>query len=226
MKFLRILFAVCHKDILSEVRKREKLNILLFFSLIIIFLFSLSFGTDPLLLKKIAPGLLWVVVLFSSLLALAESFEPEVEEGTIDRIILYAANLEAVFLGKFITQFLFIALIQLFVFFFMFILFDLTIPPGNGPELVLSLLLGSFGIAALGTFYSGLIIHTKAKQVMLPLLLFPMLIPLLLSAVLSTQYALDANVYGNAGVWLTVLTIFDGVFFVASLLAFRQVLEV
>lgn len=226
MRFLRILLAVCHKDILSEMRKREKINILLFFSLIIIFLFSLSFGTDPVLLKKIAPGLLWVVVLFSSLLALAESFEPEVEEGTIDRIILYAGNLEAVFLGKLVTQFLFIIVIQLFVFFFMFILFDLTIPPGNGLLLAASLLLGSFGIATLGTFYSGLMIHTKAKQVLLPLLLFPMLIPLLLGSVLSTQYALNTDVYGNAGVWLTLLTIFDGVFFLASLLTFRTVLEV
>ena len=224
MKFLRCLFGVCRKDLLSELRKREILNTILFFSVVIIFLFSFALGTDPELLKKIAPGLLWLVVLFSAVLSLERSFQAEVEEGCLDRLVLYCVSHRALFLGKLLTNFIFILIVQAAVFFMMTILFGLE-SPKDGKLLWSTLILGDLGISTLGTFYAALITKTRSRQVMMPLLLFPMLTPLLLAAVYATQSALEGTLFSGSIVWVKMLIIFDTIFLPACLIAVGPVLE-
>lgn len=224
MKFLRAAFAIFAKDLLSELRERKKLNTILFFGVLITFLFSFAFGADPILLKKIAPGLLWLVILFSSLFALEESFDQEIREDCLDRLVLFAPSIQAVFLGKLLANLVFILLIQIIVFFFMFVLFGLEAPQQSG-WLAVVLLAGSLGLATLGTFYSGLTGALKARQVLLPLLLFPMLIPLLLASILASQSALTGDLMGNIFVWLKVIAIFDLVFLAACWMVWPVVLE-
>lgn len=224
MNFIRSLFFITYKDFLSELRRRETVNTLLFFGVLIVFLFSFAVGPDPLLLKKLAPGLLWLVVLFSSILALDRSFQIEVEEGCLDRLILYAASPRALFLGKLLTNFLFILLVQSAVLFLMIILFDLS-KPKEPLNLGVTFVLGNFGIATLGTFYAALITKMKARQVMLPLLLFPMLIPLLLASVYATQHALGGDPFQQSTPWIQMLLIFDLIFLPACLLIIETLLE-
>lgn len=224
MKFLRCLTAILHKDLLLELRKRELVNTTLFFSVLIIFMFSFAFGADPKLLQQMAPGLLWLVVLFSALLALERSFQAEVEEGCMDRLVLYAASPRAVYLGKLTTNFLFILTVQGVVLFMMIILFGLHsfVKPGLLAD---GILLGNLGIAILGTFYAQLITKVRARQVLLPLLLFPMLTPLLLASVYVTQAALEGEVVAQSSSWLQLLMLFDAIFFAASLLAIEPLME-
>ncbi|OGQ48174.1 MAG: hypothetical protein A3H42_06830 [Deltaproteobacteria bacterium RIFCSPLOWO2_02_FULL_46_8] len=224
VNFLHCLFAVCHKDLLSELRKREIVNNILFFSVLIIFIFSFAMGTDPLLLKRLAPGLLWIVVLFSAVLSLERSFQAEAEEGCLDRLVLYTVSHRAVFLGKMVTNFLFIVMVQVIVLFMMMILFDLDW--FQNPLLLAAVIFfGDLGIATLGTFYSALITKTRARQVMLPLLLFPMLIPLLLASVCVTQAALEGDVFGQSRPWLILLLLYDTIFFAASLMVSGPLME-
>lgn len=225
MKFLRSLFAIVHKDLLSEMRRRERANTLLFFGVLVVFLFSFAMGTDPVLLKNLAPGFLWLVVLFSSILTLERSFQAEVEEGCLDRLILYSLSPRATFLGKFLTNFIFIAWVQVVILALMFFLFDFGWPK-NFALLAAALFLGNLGISTLGTFYAALVTHAKARQALLPLLLFPMLIPLLLASVFITQQALAGNIFGEASSWLRMLVIFDVIFFAACLLVVQELLEV
>ncbi|OGQ05828.1 MAG: hypothetical protein A2W61_06860 [Deltaproteobacteria bacterium RIFCSPLOWO2_01_44_7] len=224
MNFIRCLAAICHKDLLSELRKRETLNSILFFGILIIFLFSFAIGPETALLKKLAPGLLWLVVLFSAVLALDRSFQAEAEEGCLDRLILYSVSHRAIFLGKLFTNFLFVLIVQTVVLLMMMVLYDLDVPkePWN---LVLIFLLGDLGIATLGTFYALLITKTRARQVMLPLLLFPMLIPLLLACVFATQYALEGDPFLQARPWIEMLFVFDSIFLSACLLTAGLLLE-
>lgn len=224
MKFIRAAFAILAKDLRSEIRERKKLNIILFFGVLITFLFSFVFGADPTLLQKITPGLLWLVILFSSLFALEESFEQETQDNCLDRLVLYSPNVRTIFLGKLCANFIFISLIQIIVLFFMSVLFGLGKPKMVG-GLAATLLLANFGLAILGTFYSGLTSQLRAREVMLPILLFPMLIPLLLGAVLATQYAWQGDLMGNIFVWLKMLAVFDLVFMAACWLAWPAILE-
>ncbi|MDP2600199.1 MAG: heme exporter protein CcmB [Deltaproteobacteria bacterium] len=224
MNFLRCFFAVFYKDLLSELRQKEILNTLLFFGVLIVFLFSFALGTDPGLLKKISPGLLWLVILFSSVLALDRSFQAELEEGCLDHLVLYASSQRALFLGKTATNFCAILIVQVVTAFAMMILFDLP-APDDFPLLAAAFLLGDLGIAVLGTFYAALTIKTRARQAMLPLLLFPMLIPLLLSAVYATQTAMEGSLTNSGGSWLSLLAIYDLIFLTACTLAIEPLLE-
>lgn len=224
MNFLRCLFAVCYKDLLGELRHREICNTLLFFAVLVVFLFSFALGTDPNLLKKIAPGLLWLVVLFSVMLALERSYQSEAEEGCLDRLVLYSVSPRAVFLGKLLTNLLFILIVQWTVLFLMMILFDLGWFE-NFWRLSAILFLGDLGVATLGTFYAALLARTRAAQVMLPLLLFPMLIPLLLASVYATEAAWLGELINRSSAWLQMLTVFDAIFLAACLLLVEPLME-
>lgn len=222
--FFRTALAIFEKEALTEIRKREKLNTLLFFGIIIIFVFSFTLGTDPNLLKKIAPGLLWLVVLFSALLGVEKTFQSEAEEGCLDRLILYSSGHRAVFLGKLLVNFTSILFVQAAVLGLMFILFNLEVP--RQPVLLLrTLLLGNIGIAVLGTFYAALITHTRARHAILPLLLFPMLTPLLLAAVFATGFAFAGDLMQNGLLWVKVLLLFDIIFLAAVFLAVEPLME-
>ncbi len=222
--FIRTTLAIFQKEFLSEMRKREKLNTLLFFGVVIIFLFSVALGADPNLLKTLAPGLLWLIVLFSALLGVEKTFQAEAEEGCLDRLILYSSSHRAVFLGKLLTNFVWILFIQVTILGLMFILFDLSLPE-QVPTLLLTLFLGNVGIATLGTFYAALITHTRARQAILPLLLFPMLIPLLLAAVFATGSAFAGDIMGNALLWTKILVLFDVIFLAACFLGIGPLME-
>lgn len=224
MKFFRAAWAVFAKDLLLEIRERRRLNTILFFGVMITFLFSFAFGTDPNFLKKLAPGLLWLVILFSSLFALAESFDQETREECLERLVLFCPDSRAIFLGKLLSNLVFILLIQIIVLFFLSVLFGLSAPARAG-ALGVALFLGSLGLATLGTFYSGLTSAIKARQVLLPFLLFPMLIPLLLGAILATQMGMLGDPMGNMSVWLKVIGIFDGVFLAACWMVWPAVME-
>jgi len=224
MKFLRALLAICKKDLLCEFRKKERIGTLIFFGVIVIFIFSFAFGADPKLLKSLSPGLIWIVSFFSSLLALERSFQSEAEEGCLDRLILYSASHAAVLLGKLITNFIFIFFVQCVIFFLMKILFDLE-NPASFSTLAAAFFLGNLGIATLGTFYAALVTSLKARQAMLPLLLFPMLIPLLLACVVVTEEAWGGSVVTNAAPWLKMMMVFDGIFLAACLLAISPIFE-
>lgn len=214
MRFLRCTMAICRKDLLTEARQRETVSTVCFFGLVVVLLFGFAVGSDTSWLTRLAPGLLWLTILLSVVVALERSFQAEAEEGCMDRLILYTASHRAVFLGKCVTNFCVIVFVQLIVGLAMTLLYDLPFPRQPG-LLTTALLLGDVGIAVLGTFYSAVLSKTRARHVMLPLLLFPMLIPLLVSVVTTTQAALVGDLFGETVVWLRLLVLFDAIFIAA-----------
>ena len=222
--FLRCAAAVFYKDLLSELRRREYVNSLLFFSLLTIFLFSFAMGTEPDLLRKLAPGLYWMILIFSATLALERSFFTELDAGCLDGLLLYSTSLRAVFLGKWASNFFFIGMVQILVALMMTARYKLE-SPRNPPLFFAGLLLANIGISTLGTFYAALVTQSRARQVLLPLLLFPMLIPLLLGSVYVTEYALSGDPFHQATLWLKLLVAYDSIFLAACFAAIEPLLE-
>ena len=219
--FLRQIGEIVRKDILSQLREGHHFFSVILFGLLLLLLFSFALSVDPEMMRKIAPGLFWLSVLFSSILTLQDSFRRENEDRQWDGLLLIGTDPKALYLGKLISHLASILLLQLLLLLLMGILFDLSLTP----SLFLVLLLGGLGIATLGTFYAGLTASLREGQLLLPLLLFPMMVPVLLAAVHATEYILVGDLFGQKVAWLKLLILFDSIFLLGSLLCADSLFE-
>lgn len=221
MRFCRQVFLIFKKDLLLEFREPDHFLSLLLFGLLLLLLFSFALSVDPDLMRRMAAGLFWLAVLFASLLSLDHSFRKETEEGQWEGLLLMGLDPKALYLGKCLSHLCFVLLLQLWLLPLMAGLFDLSL----SGSLVFVLLLGSLGITTLGTFYAGLTATFREGQTLLPLLLFPMLVPVLLASVKATELAMVHDLFGQQIAWLKLLTVFDIVFFLGSLLLSETMFE-
>ena len=215
---------VLAKDLLIEWRTRTRLNALLFFSFATLLLFSFALGPDTKLLERNAGGYLWLAILFSSVLALGESFRVERENASLDGLRLVPTDARAIFLGKALGNGLILILIGLLLIPVMVALYGVTIAMGFGP-LVVVLVLGCFAISWPGTVYSAIASNARARDVLLPLLLFPLIVPALLAAVKATSLVLQGDPMLQLRSWLTLLVAFNLIYWALGLALFPQVIE-
>ena len=210
--FCHQVFVLYKKDLLLEFRELDHLISIVLFGFLLLILFSFALSVEPELMRKMAPGLYWLAVLFSSMMTLEHSFQRE--DGQWDGLLLMGADTRALYLAKVFYHFSLVFLLQISLLPLMAGLFDLSL----SWSLARVLLLGNLGIAILGTAYAGLTASLEGGQVLLPLLLFPMLAPVVLSAVKVTELTLAADLFGQQVVWLKMLVLFDMVFLLGSLL--------
>jgi heme exporter protein B len=218
--------AIVWKDLTAERRTKANFNAVVFFATLTLLLFGFATGPNPERQREIAGGILWLTILFSGVLAFNRSYEQELEGGALDVLLLYPGERRSIFLGKLLANLGFIALVELILVPIAALLYQL--PFGNAPlALTAVLALGSFGFVTLGTFYAAMSSRVRAREVLLPLLLFPMLVPLLVGAVEATSALLGpgGDVMGNSGSWIRLLIVFDLIFLVATLLVFDYVIE-
>ena len=219
--FLRQLGAVYKKDLLLELREPQQFFSILLFGLLVLLLFSFALSVDPELMRKMAVGLFWLAVLFTSLLALEHSFDKETGDGQWEGLLLLGIDPKALYLGKMLANLSLVFILEIFLLPLMAILYDLSL----SPALLLVLVLGSLGIATLGTFYAGLTALFKEGQLLLPLLLLPMLVPVLLAAVKVMELTLAHDLFGQQLAWLKLLIVFDTIFLLGSLLFADQLFD-
>ena len=216
--------ALAWKDLITERRTKAHFNAVVFLAALILLLFGFALGPDTNALRAAAAGVLWLTVLFSGVLSFNRSYQLELEGGAIDALLLYPGSRKAIFLGKFLANLAFVLLVEAVVVPMAAILYDLPIL-GALPRLSLVLLLGTIGFVTLGTFYAAMASRVRAREVLLPLLLFPMLIPVLVAAVEATTAILAGDPMGDSGAWIRLLVVFDVIFFLASRFAFEYVIE-
>lgn len=216
--------ALAWKDLTTERRTKANFNAVVFLAALILLLFGFALGPDTNALRAAAAGVLWLTVLFSGVLSFNRSYQLELEGGAIDALLLYPGSRKAIFLGKFLANLAFVLLVEAVVVPMAAILYDLPIL-GALPRLSLVLLLGTIGFVTLGTFYAAMASRVRAREVLLPLLLFPMLIPVLVAAVEATTAILAGDPMGDSGAWIRLLVVFDVIFFLASRFAFEYVIE-
>ncbi len=218
------LLIVLRKDLLIEWRTRARLNALVFFALATLLMFSFALGPDTALLRKNAAGYLWLGILFASVLSLGESFRIETENMSLDGLRLAPTNARAIFLGKAVGNTVMLFMLSMVVTPVTIALFDVTITEGWRPFLQI-LILGCAAISAPGTIYAAIASNARARDVLLPLLLFPVLIPGLLGAVKGTQLILEGDPMHQLGSWLGLLASFNVLYWSLGFALFPKVIE-
>lgn len=215
---------VLKKDWQLEWRTRARLTALIFFSLSTLLLFSFAMGPDTNALRAHAPGYLWLALFFASVLSLGESFRVESENQALLGLLLTPVEPRAIFLGKVFGNASLLFGLSLLLLPVSVALYDIDL--SRAPLSLLTVLfLGSIGISAPGIVYSAISANARARDVMLPLLLFPVLVPLLLATVNATRFSLGPDPQEQLGSWLKLLTAFDLIYLSVGFLVFPKVVE-
>lgn len=216
--------AVAWKDLATERRARANFNAIVALAVVMLLLFGFALGPETEELRRAAAGILWLTILFSGVLAFNRSYQVELENGALEALLLYPGSRKAIFIGKLAANLVFVLLVEMLLVPLAAILYDLPIAGVLAP-LALILFLGTLGFATLGTFYASMASRVRSREVLLPLLLFPMMVPVLVAAVAATAAVLVGDPMGDAGSWIRLLIVFDLIFLVASLFAFEHVIE-
>jgi len=220
---VNILRAVLAKDLLSEWRSRDRLPAMLVFALLTVVVLRFaqpggSLGGDP----AQAPGLLWVAYVFAAVLGMNRAFALELENDALAGLALAPVDRGWIFLGKAASNLLLLVVAQITTAVFFSVLFGVDLAGVALPFLGIAFL-GAVGLTAAGTLFAGISVRTRYREVMLPLLLFPLLVPLLVGAVQATA-GLLADGRADPGA-LQLLCVYDAVFLIASFLLFEYVLD-
>lgn len=224
MTFLRRAWAVTWKDVLVERRSKETVNAVLFFSVLLLFVFEFTLGADRERLAAVLPGLLWLGVLLAALLGLGRSFVLERENDCWEALLLTPGDKSAVYVGKLAGNLLLMALVEAVVLTLFTVFMNVDVARAL-PGLVLVLALGTLGIAAVGTLFGAMTAHVRARELLFPVLLLPVLVPVLLAIVKSTESLMAGEPLGVVSHWLKLLIAADVIYVVAGLLTFDVLLE-
>ncbi len=221
MKAVGKVWAIILKDLALQRRSREMLNSMFIFALIVILVFSFSFELRVERVKQIAPGVLWVAFTFAGMLGLSRSFILESDQGCLDGLLLCPVDRSVIYFGKMLSNLLFISITEAIILPLYFALFNLPFKLLLLPIIVL----GTVGFSAVGTLFSAMTVHVRAREVMLPILLFPIVMPALIAAVKLTGGILDGQAWSEMTHWLQLLVGFDVIFLAVSYMAFDYVVE-
>lgn len=220
----RVALAIARKDALAELRGRHATVSMLFFAAVVLLLFGFALGPDSARLAAAAPGLLWLAVMFAGILAVNRLHLLETDDGALEQLALYPVARRAIYAGKALAGFAAMLLLGLLVLGAVGVLFAVDIVAA-WPPLLATVVLGALGVAAVGTFYAGVTVRLRAREVMLPLLMLPVLAPLLLGAVKATSAALAGDPFGELVAWLELMVAFDVVMIVAGTATYGFLLD-
>jgi heme exporter protein B len=217
-----ITLASLAKDIRLEWRSKDAINSMLFFALLVVVVFSFSFDPTAEESRAIAGGLVWVAFLFAAVVALNQTWARELRNQVLDAYRVSPAPANSLFLSKALGNFIFVMVLEALMT-PLFIAFYKLRALGPAWQLIPVTLLGTWALVVNGTLFAAISIRTRAREIMLPLLLFPISIPALLGMVQATTAILTAE--DSAKVWIVLLVAYDVVFTTACLLLFETVLQ-
>jgi len=221
--YLHKVLAIVGKDIATELRTKEMVSAMFVFSLLIIFIFNFAFDLRAENVQALAPGVLWVAIAFAGMLGLSRSFILEQDRGVLNGLLLAPVDRSAIYFGKMIGNVLFISVVEVVILPFFIILFNQ--PLTALPALIGIIILGTIGFAGVGTLFSAMAVHTRAREVLLPIMLFPVVVPAMLAAVRLTSGVLDNLPFEDVSHWLALLIAFDVIFIAVSFMLFEYVVE-
>jgi len=224
VRHLAVARAIAAKDLRSELRGRQAVTSTLFLAALTLLIFGFALGPDHARLAAAGPGLLWLAVVLSGVLALGRLHHLEMEDGAFELLALYPVPRAAIYLGKALGGLAAMLALGALVLPLTVILYALDVA-SSLPGLVLVIGLGALGFAAIGTLYAGLTVRLRAREVLLPLLLLPVVAPLLLAAVSATAGLLAGDPFGEVAAWLQLLVGFDLAMLLAGGLTYGLALE-
>jgi len=220
--FWAITAATLAKDLRLEWRSKDAINSMLFFALLVVVIFSFSFDPTAEESRHIAGGLIWVAFLFAAVVALNQTWAREMRNAVLDAYRVSPAPANPLFLAKAFGNFIFVSIIQALMTPLFTVFYNLR-PLGPAWQLIPVAILGSWALVVNGTFFAAMSLHTRSREIMLPILLFPFSIPALVAMVQATNTILTGQ--DSAKFWIVLLLTYDVVFTVACLLLFETVLD-
>ena len=224
MSFLRVIQWMVWKDLITEIRSRETISSMFFFALIVILVFSFSFSMDQQAARELIAGIIWVAFAFTGIIGLGKSFTAELQHDCLEALQVSPASKGALYLGKVAANFAFMFTVEVILFPMFVILFNLDIIE-EFHILLLIFFMATVGLCAVGTLFSSLTVHIRAREVMLPILLLPLVVPVMIAAVEATKGALSGDPLALYRQWLELLAIFDVVFMVVSFWMFEFIMD-
>jgi heme exporter protein B len=224
MPFFDVIKWILWKDMLSEIRSRESISSLFFFALNVILIFSFSFSVGQDVMLALMPGLIWVAFGFTSILGLGKSFLSEVHNDCIAYLQIAPVPKGAIYLGKLAGNILLMMVVEIILYPLFMIFFNMDIL-AKIPSLLIISFLATVGLSALGTLFSILTVQLRAREVMFPLLLLPLSVPVFIGAVEATQGALSGDPYSSYRHWIELLFIFDMIITIVSFWMFEYILD-
>ncbi len=224
MDTLRASLAIFRKDLLAERRTKDVSIAILLFGFTVAVAFAFAFDPTSDEARRIAGGLLWLAFLFASLLGLNRSFARETANDCLQGLRLMPVDLGSIYLGKLLSNLLFMLAAELVLLPVFNVFFNLNLFERPG-WLALILLLGTWGVASLGTIFSDVSANTRMRELMLPMLLLPLTIPVLIAAIESTTILLRGLPMREAELWIKLLAGFDVIFTVLAWLLFDSVVQ-
>jgi heme exporter protein B len=224
MGYARKVLAIVWKDIVAELRTKEMFSAMFVFAVLVIVVFNFAFDlrVSGERVRQVAPGALWVAFAFAGVLGLNRAFVMEKDQGCLEGLLLAPVDHSAIYFGKMLSTVLFMLVVEglmlpVFTVFFGVNLFDL--------RLALVIVLGTVGFAGVGTILSAMTAQTRAREVLLPILLLPVAAPVLIAAVKATAGILDGLALGEIARWLQLLVAFAVIFPAAAFMTFDYVVK-
>jgi heme exporter protein B len=220
--FLRATWALTAKDLRAEIRGRELINAMLLFAAMAVLIFSFALELDREAREMSVAGVFWVTVIFAGMLGLNRSLAAEKDRGNLDALLLAPIARSVLFFGKMLSNLIFMLIVAVLLMLLITVLFNVTF---FSPWLVIVILLGVVGFAAVGTLISSMTVHTRARETMLPILLLPVSLPLILCAVRASTAILAAAPQEYWIAWPQLLVVADVVLLAMAYMLFDYVVE-
>jgi heme exporter protein B len=217
------MIAALRKELLLQWRTRGQLVAVFVFGAAALLLFSFAIGPNASALRTFSAGFLWIGLLLSSTLTLAESFHGEMENRALEGLLLLPSDPRALYYAKAIANWLQLAILGIALVPVMVVLYDAGTT--RIPMLLLVIVLGTAGLSAPGTLYAAMTAQVRAKQTLLPLLLFPLIVPALLASVKATSLVILGDPMGQSGPWIVLLTAFDVIYWSLCGLLYGRVVD-
>lgn len=216
--------AILAKDLKTEWRAREVFTSMFVFTVLVVVVFQFTIGSNPALIREVAAGVLWVALLFATVIGLQRAVQMEGEEDCLQGVLLAVQDRSALFLAKALANMIYLLVVSgcILPLFALWFRVDLT---ASLPALGVILALGIVGLSVLGTLFSLIVLNIRMREVMLPLLFLPVSVPLLIASVYATGDLIDGKTLADIRDYVILITVFDVVFLVLAVLIFDYVVE-
>ena len=221
-QFLRPVLVMVWKDIVLELRSKDLVLSVIVFGLLVVVVFNFTLNSTPQRAVELAPGILWVAFAFAATLAMNRSFVREQEQGGLEGLLVSPVSRDAIFLAKAITSFLFMVLVEAALLPAYAVLLDFS---ALSFTLIFTIVLATVGFALVGTLFSAMAAQTRSREIMLPVLFFPIILPVIIAAVEASTRAIGGETFVGLGRWLPLIGVFDAVFLVICPWVFSFVVE-
>lgn len=220
--YLRSVAAIVWKDLAAEFRSRELIGAMLVFAALVILIFNFALELDIRTREAVTSGVLWVTFTFAGTLGLNRSMSIEKDRGCLDGLLLAPVDRSAIYFGKAIGNLFFMLIVEAIILPMYSVLYNVNL---FQPGLIFVILLGSIGYTAVGTLLAAMAVQARTRDVLLPILLFPVLIPLLLAAVKASNGFLQGFEIEEIMPWVNLMIVYDVIFIAVAFMVFDFVVE-